>query len=40
MTIHQPDMRREDGAIFLTVAENDRLGIATTIERLIDLLEP
>ncbi|ESY32748.1 hypothetical protein X749_03625 [Mesorhizobium sp. LNJC391B00] len=32
-------MRREDGAIFLTVAENDRLGIATTIERLIDLLD-
>ncbi|MER9763100.1 hypothetical protein [Mesorhizobium sp. M0138] len=39
MTIHQPEMRREDGAIFLTVAENDRLGIATSIERLIDLLD-
>ncbi|MER8654398.1 hypothetical protein [Mesorhizobium sp. M0847] len=38
-TIHQPEMRREDGAIFLTVAENDRLAIATSIERLIDLLD-
>jgi hypothetical protein len=39
MTIHLPEMRRADGAIFLTCAENDRLAIATSIERLIDLLD-
>jgi len=39
MTIHEPEMRRADGAIFLTVAENDRLAISTSIERLIDLLD-
>lgn len=37
--MHIPEMHRREGAIFLTVGETDRIGIATSIERLIDLLD-
>lgn len=34
-----PDFRREAGTVFLTVSERNRVGLATSIERLIDLLD-
>lgn len=38
-TGHAPQIERSQGRIFLTVSETSRVGIATSIERLIDYLD-
>lgn len=39
MHLRPEDRPAGGGAIFLTIKHNDRIGIATTIERLIDMLD-
>jgi hypothetical protein len=34
-----PDIQRRDGTLFFSIAERDRTAIATSVERLIDLLD-
>lgn len=36
---HYPDIQRRDGTLFFTCPASDRAAIATSIERLIDLLD-